>query len=82
MNADLIPIYVGIALVLVLQVVILVLQIKQVKRSKKAAQEPMIYAASSVQQASTAGGIVHCRSCGERMDSAQRYCPKCGASRS
>lgn len=81
MNPEFIFIYVGIGLALVLLIAILVMQIVILKRIKKTEQAPARYPSGSMQQVTAAEGVVHCRSCGERMDSTERFCPKCGATR-
>lgn len=82
MDCKFILICATLALIVLLLIVILFMQARLLRRLKKTEQEPVGHASSPEPQSTApAAGVVHCRACGERMDTAQRLCPKCGAPR-
>lgn len=77
MYPEFVPIYAGLAAVLVLLVVILILQIVILKRGGagggKSSKRPPVNTAH--------GAVVFCKNCAARYSTSERACPKCGTPR-
>ena len=92
MYPEFIAIYIGLAILAVLQIVGLVFLRKLLKQSEGGTQMPRSYAApqtSTFNQGSVTttvpnmapGAVVFCKHCAAEFDASLRACPKCGTPR-
>ena len=83
MYPEFIAIYIGLAVLILMQAAVLVLLIK-VNRSLTGNGSAKKYGKKSKEdsrQQSTSYGVVFCRNCGTRYDASMGVCPKCGTPR-
>ena len=93
MYPEFIAIYIGLAILAVLQIVVLLCLRKLLKQSEGGKQMPHPYtapqtstfdpgsAASSVPISTAPGAIVFCKHCAAEFDAGLKACPKCGTPR-
>ena len=83
MYPEFIAIYIGLGMLLILQITTIILTVLLYKKSKKAqesnqdeAEDPYLY-----DQKPQYSGVVFCINCGAQYDAAHKVCPKCGKPR-
>lgn len=80
MYPEFVPVYVGLAIAIVLLAVLIVLAVMILKTLKNRPAAPVSRGAAAPAVGSTAG-LVFCRNCSKQFDASMRFCPHCGTNR-
>ncbi|MCM1499974.1 MAG: hypothetical protein NC124_16040 [Clostridium sp.] len=81
MYTEFIIIYVGIGVMLLLQVVLLIVMLVLLKEMKKQKDKRNRMISAAGNYAGSGSSIVFCTNCATQYAGTERFCPKCGAAR-
>ena len=84
MYTEFIIMYVGLGIVIALQIALTVIGILILKKLGKGNARPVSYPArpaAGAAPAATAASTVFCRGCAKQFDGSMRFCPYCGTTR-
>lgn len=84
MYTEFVIMYVGLGIVIALQIALTVIGILILKKLGKGSVRPVSYPArptAGAAPAAAAASTVFCRGCAKQFDGAMRFCPYCGTTR-